>query len=102
MINLATVWGLSQEKGKEALTKLARHVVVSAQLRRTSFRGVIDVVYGGEQPERVPKAKEKVKQTTHNKRKMQEEVEHASKKQQLNTEMTTKSAIRAEEREQAS
>lgn len=48
VINLAAVWGLGPEKGKEAVDKLARNLVVAAQLKRTSFRGVIDVVYGGE------------------------------------------------------
>jgi len=50
VINLAAVWGLGQERGKEAVAKLARSVVVSAQLKRTSFRGAVDVVYGGEKP----------------------------------------------------
>lgn len=54
-INLAAVWGLGQEKGYEAITKEARNAVVGAQLKRTSFRGVIDVVYGGEKP--TPEAK---------------------------------------------
>lgn len=50
-INLATIWGLGQERGFEAMSKEARSVVVTAQLKRTSYRGVIDVVYGGEIPE---------------------------------------------------
>lgn len=50
VINLAAVWGLGQEKGHEAVSKLARSVVVSAHLKRNSYRGVIDVVYGGEKP----------------------------------------------------
>ena len=54
-INLATVWGLGQEKGYEAMTKEARNAVVGAQLKRTSFRGVVNVVYGGEKP--TPEAK---------------------------------------------
>lgn len=49
-INLAAVWGLGQERGYEAMTKEARSVVVGAQLKRTSYRGVINVVYGGEKP----------------------------------------------------
>ncbi len=51
VINLAAIWGLGQEKGTEAVSKLARSVVVTAQMRRTSFRGVVDVIYGGEKPE---------------------------------------------------
>lgn len=54
-INLAAVWGLGQEKGYEAMTKEARNAVVGAELKRTSFRGVINVVYGGEKP--TPEAK---------------------------------------------
>jgi ribonuclease P/MRP protein subunit RPP1 len=49
-INLAAIWGLGQERGYEAMSKECRSVVVAAQLKRTSYRGVIDVVYGGEKP----------------------------------------------------
>jgi ribonuclease P/MRP protein subunit RPP1 len=55
VINLAAVWGLGQERGKEAVGKEARGVLVTAQLRRTSYRGVVDVVYGGVKPEPVVK-----------------------------------------------
>lgn len=51
VINLAAVWGLSQERGREAIGKEARAVIVQAEMKRRSFRGVIDVVYGGEKPE---------------------------------------------------
>lgn len=54
IINLAAVWGLGQEKGKEAVSQLARSVVVTASLKRTSFRGAVDVIYGGEKPEVKP------------------------------------------------
>ena len=50
VINLAAVWGLGQEKGLEAIGREARSVIVQAEIRRRSFRGVIDVVYGGEKP----------------------------------------------------
>jgi ribonuclease P/MRP protein subunit RPP1 len=50
IVNLAALWGLGQERGVEAVTKEARSVVVAAQFKRTSYRGVIDVVYGGEKP----------------------------------------------------
>jgi ribonuclease P/MRP protein subunit RPP1 len=53
-INLAAIWGLPQEKGFEAMSKESRSVVVTAQLKRTSYRGVIDIVYGGEKPEAPP------------------------------------------------
>ncbi|KAF2808572.1 PHP domain-like protein [Mytilinidion resinicola] len=56
VINLASVWGLGQERGKDAVCKEARGVTVTAQLKRTSYRGVVDVVYGGEKPEQVTKA----------------------------------------------
>ena len=53
VINLAAVWGLGQEKGFEAVGSEARSVVVQAQMRKRSFKGVIDIIYGGEKPERI-------------------------------------------------
>lgn len=55
VINLAAVWGLGQERGFEGLSKECRSVVVTAKLKRTGYRGVVDVVYGGEKPVRVEK-----------------------------------------------
>lgn len=48
MVNLACVWGLTQERGKEALCDEARKVVALAGMKRRSWRGIVDVVYGGE------------------------------------------------------
>lgn len=48
VINLTCVWGLSQERGKEAICEEARKVVALAQLKRTSWRGIVDIVHGGE------------------------------------------------------
>ncbi|KAF2266083.1 ribonuclease P/MRP 30 subunit [Lojkania enalia] len=50
VINLATVWGLGHERGKDSLTKEPRAAVEFSRLKRTSFRGVVDVVYGGQKP----------------------------------------------------
>ena len=61
-VNLAVLWGLGQERGMEAVGKEARSVVVQAEMKRRSFRGVIDVVYGGEKPEREPENPTKDKQ----------------------------------------
>lgn len=57
-INLAAIWGLGQERGFEAMSREPRNVVVTAQLKRTSYRGVIDVVYGGEKPPPAEKKQE--------------------------------------------
>ena len=57
-INLGAVWGLGQERGFEAMSKECRSVVVAARLKRTSYRGVVDVVYGGEKPAAVEKEEE--------------------------------------------
>ncbi|KAF2650204.1 PHP domain-like protein [Lophiostoma macrostomum CBS 122681] len=59
VMNLASVWGLGHEKGKDGLSKEARSVVEFARLKRTSYRGVIDVVYGGEKPAPAPADKNK-------------------------------------------
>lgn len=54
IINLASVWGLGTEKGKDGLTKEPRSVVEFARLKRQSFKGVVDIVYGGEKPIAAP------------------------------------------------
>lgn len=48
VINLMAVWGLGREKGVESLTVNPRAVVVNDRMKRTSFRGVVDVIDGGE------------------------------------------------------
>lgn len=60
VVNLAAVWGLGQERGVEAVGKEGRSVVIAAKLKRTGYRGVVDVVEGGEKPAVVEK-EEKVK-----------------------------------------
>lgn len=52
VVNLAAVWGLGQERGVEAVGLESRSVVLQAQMRRRSFKGVIDIIYGGEKPEK--------------------------------------------------
>lgn len=48
VINLMAVWGLGRERGMESLTVNPRGVVMNERIKRTSFRGVIDVIDGGE------------------------------------------------------
>ncbi|KAI9850238.1 MAG: hypothetical protein M1838_005964 [Thelocarpon superellum] len=50
VINLATVWGLSTDRARQAIETEARATVVLADMRRTSWRGVVDVVDGGDLP----------------------------------------------------
>lgn len=50
VVNLACMWGLGQERGVEAIGREARSAVMQSGLKRTGYRGVIDVVYGGERP----------------------------------------------------
>lgn len=54
VVNLAVMWGLPQDRGTEAIGREARSVVVHAEMKRRSFRGVIDVVHGGQEPPRRP------------------------------------------------
>ena len=51
VINMAVLWGLGQERGVEAVGREARSVVMQAEMRRRSYGGVVDVVYGGEKHE---------------------------------------------------
>ncbi len=48
VINLAVVWGMGQDRGKEAVCEEGRKVVQLARLKRGSFRGVVDVLCCGE------------------------------------------------------
>ncbi|KAI4206605.1 MAG: hypothetical protein LQ346_000995 [Caloplaca aetnensis] len=50
VINLAGSWGLGKERGVEALGREARGVVVAAEMRKSSYKGVVDVVFAGEKP----------------------------------------------------
>jgi len=78
VVNLAAVWGLSQERGKEAVCEEARKVVRLARLKRQSFRGVVDVIYGGAAPKQDQAQKEKIIVTNVRKRKNFEEELNAS------------------------
>ncbi|KAJ9615793.1 RNA-binding RNA processing protein rpp1 [Cladophialophora chaetospira] len=63
VMNLAQIWGLGQERGKEALCEEAAKVVRFAGMKRTSFRGVIDIIDGGQTvvlPSKQVEGKEKV------------------------------------------
>lgn len=46
--NLMSVWGVSRERAVEAATVNPRSVVVNERINRRGYRGVIDVVDGGE------------------------------------------------------
>jgi len=72
IVNLAVIWGLGQERGMEAVTKEARSVVVTAQIKRTGYRGVIDIVYGGEKPVSQTTSGKQDKDQAKNKRKAAE------------------------------
>ena len=50
VVNLASVWGLGPEKGRDALQKGPRLICATAALKRKSYRGVVEIVYGGEKP----------------------------------------------------
>jgi ribonuclease P/MRP protein subunit RPP1 len=49
--NLSVGWGLSGERGREAVGREPRGVVVRARDMKEGWRGVIDVVFGGEKTE---------------------------------------------------
>jgi len=59
VINLMAVWGLGRERGMEALGVIPRSVVVNEGLKRTSFRGIVNVIEGGEAEDGEEGGKEK-------------------------------------------
>ena len=91
VINLASVWGLGQERGREAVGSEARSVVVQAEMKRRSFRGVVDILYGGEKPEGIMhkedgekniKGKRKADSLKNQNRQREEEAKPLSKREQ--------------------
>ena len=46
VMNLAQVWGLGQERGKEGICEDAARVVKLAELKRDTYRGVVSIVKG--------------------------------------------------------
>ncbi|CCJ30345.1 unnamed protein product [Pneumocystis jirovecii] len=44
VINLSTFWGLSQEKGRNALGKEARSVIIHGEARKNATKGIIKLV----------------------------------------------------------
>ena len=54
VINLAVMWGLHQERGVEAVGREARSVVAQAEMKRRSFKGVVDIVFPGAELARRP------------------------------------------------
>lgn len=50
VLNLLSVWGLSKDRGLESLDVNPRGVVMNEGLKRSGFRGVIDIVDGGDKP----------------------------------------------------
>ncbi|KAH7027698.1 RNase P subunit p30, partial [Microdochium trichocladiopsis] len=51
VVNLLAVWGLGTEKGNEGLGSIPRSVVVNERVKRTGFRGVVDIVKVAQKPE---------------------------------------------------
>jgi ribonuclease P/MRP protein subunit RPP1 len=80
------------EKGKDALTKEARSVVEFSRLKRQSFKGIVDVVYGGEKPAPDPlseqPSKRQAKQSKDQKRKASSTLDGTGEKPALKEQQT--------------
>lgn len=102
-INLAAVWGLGQERGYEAVSKECRSIVVAAKLKRTSYRGVVDVVYGGEKPAApaLGEAKGKAKQPANGQKRKADDMERSDSGRPVNGEPGEKPLSKRQQRRQA-
>ena len=106
-INLAAVWGLGQERGYEAMSKECRGVVVAARFKRTSYRGVIDVVYGGEKPampaksENIGVEKGKAKQAVNTQKRKADAMEHDTSSPAVNAGATEQPLSKRQMKKQA-
>ena len=56
VINLASVWGLPQNKGKQALSIEGRNVAINASMKRHSFKGAVEIVSGGSVAHLIPES----------------------------------------------
>ncbi|KAI4864875.1 PHP domain-like protein [Hypoxylon rubiginosum] len=54
VVNLLAVWGLPADRGREALGVNPRGVVVNEGIKRSGFRGVVNIVGVADQPEGEP------------------------------------------------
>jgi ribonuclease P/MRP protein subunit RPP1 len=72
VVNLTQIWGLGQERGKEAVCEEAAKVLRLAALKRTSFRGVVDIIQGGGDNRKIPVSGTNTRKQT----------QHAQKQQQ--------------------
>ncbi|KAG9256107.1 RNase P subunit p30-domain-containing protein [Emericellopsis atlantica] len=80
VVNLLSVWGLGSEKGMEGLGSVPRSVVVNEAMKRTGFRGVVDIVQVADKgPDEVQPAAA-AKQEPKQKRKGDKEAGNADKK----------------------
>ncbi|PHH67101.1 hypothetical protein CDD81_4496 [Ophiocordyceps australis] len=50
-VNLMSVWGLASEKGLEGFRSLPRSLVVNEGIKRSGFRGVVDIVQVASAPD---------------------------------------------------
>ncbi|KAE8450626.1 hypothetical protein EG329_005970 [Mollisiaceae sp. DMI_Dod_QoI] len=50
VLNLLSVWGLGKDRGMEALGVNPRGVVMNEGLKRSGFRGVVNIIDGGDIP----------------------------------------------------
>jgi ribonuclease P/MRP protein subunit RPP1 len=79
VLNLLSIWGLARERGMESLGVNPRGVVINEGLKRSSFRGVVDVIDGGQEGFVDPaKEKEETPVNGSNKGKGKRKVEEAS------------------------
>ncbi|KAK2011382.1 RNase P subunit p30 [Colletotrichum eremochloae] len=62
VVNLLAVWGLASEKGTEALGANPRGVVVNEGIKRSGFRGVVNVLEVGRREEDAQKQKQQQQQ----------------------------------------
>lgn len=94
---MAVMWGLGQERGTEAVCREARSAVMQAEMRRRSFRGVIDIVYGGEKPARSVE-EEKIAKADRGKGKRKAD---SMESQGLNVDASSKPMSKREQKRQA-
>lgn len=47
VMNLAAIWGLAQNRGREAISIECRNVAINSAMKRNTFRGAVEIKSGG-------------------------------------------------------
>ena len=99
LVNLAVLWGLPQDRAREALSKEARYVVIQAETKRQTFRGIVKILRGGTATEKSGKPIHPQEQKEQNKKRKIDAVDAGAANSQGNPPAISKRARKRQAKE---